>query len=45
VQVKGRLSLLPTAARNNGIPIEEMTPKIIEEWEGKPKGLLQVLWE
>ena len=45
VQVKGRLSSLQTAARNNGIPIEETTPKIIEGWEGKPKGLLQVLWE
>jgi hypothetical protein len=45
VQVIGRLSLLQTAARNNGIPIKEEMPKIIEGWEGKPNGLLQVLWE
>ena len=45
IQVKGRISSLQTAARNNGIPIEETMPKIIEGWEGKPKGLLHVLWE
>ncbi len=31
---------MQTSARNNGIPIKERTPKIIEG-----KGLLQVLWE
>ncbi len=29
IQVKGRISSLQTAARNNGIPIEETMPKII----------------
>ncbi len=27
------------------LPIEEMKQKVIEGREGKPKGLLQVLWE
>ena len=32
-------------ATSRGIPIEEEIPKIIEGWAGKPKGMLQILWE
>ncbi len=33
------------AATNLGIPIERIKNKILEGWEGKSKGLLQILWE
>ena len=33
------------AATNLGIPIEQINNKILEGWEGKSKGLLQILWE
>ncbi len=45
ITMKGRLSDLQKAAINHGIPLEEISQKILEGWEGKPKGLLQVLWE
>jgi len=45
VTTKGKLKDLQTAARNLGIPIEELLQKVKEGWEGKPKGKLQVLWE
>ncbi len=37
-------NLQQLCARNN-IPTEEVIPKIQLGWEGKQKGLLQVLWE
>ena len=43
--VKGKLKDLQRAASNIGLPIEETKQKVIEGWEGKPKGLLQILWE
>jgi hypothetical protein len=43
--VKGKVKALQQAATANGIPIEEELEVIIEGWEGKAKGLLQVLWE
>jgi hypothetical protein len=29
----------------NNIPIEEELDEVVEGWEGKPKGMLQILWE
>ncbi len=37
--------MLQDACRNNGIHVEEEICHDIEGWEGKPKGMLQVLWE
>ena len=45
ITMKGRLVDLQQAAINNGIALEEISTKVLEGWEGKPKGLLQVLWE
>jgi hypothetical protein len=45
ITMKGRLVDIQRAATNNGIPLEETSQKKIDGWEGKPKGLLQVLWE
>ncbi len=45
ITMKGRLVDLQQAATNNGIALEEISTKVLEGWEGKPKGLLQVLWE
>jgi hypothetical protein len=45
ITMKGRLSDLQKAAINHGIPLEEIYQKILEGWEGKLKGFLQVLWE
>ncbi len=33
------------AVQKIGLPINETKPKVVEGWEAKPKGLLQVLWE
>jgi hypothetical protein len=43
--MKGKLKDLQAAAQLNDIPIEEVKEKVIEGWENKAKGLLQVLWE
>jgi hypothetical protein len=45
ITIKGRLVDLQKAAINHGITIEHISNKVIEGWEGKSKGLLQVLWE
>ena len=45
ITIKGRLVDLQKAAINHGIAIEHISNKVIEGWEGKSKGLLQVLWE
>jgi len=45
ITIKGRLVDLQKAAINHGIVIEHISNKVIEGWEGKSKGLLQVLWE
>jgi len=38
---------LKRVAVNNGIPVSEeiQIQKVEEGWEGKPKGLFQVLWD
>ncbi len=45
VFVKGNLAALQSACEPNGIAIQEEKNKVIKGWEGKPKGMLQVLWE
>jgi len=45
VFVKGNLSALHSTCQQNGIVIKEKKNKVIEGWEGKAKGMLQVLWE
>ena len=36
---------MQTIVQVHGLPIRETTQIVVEGWEGKPKGLLQVLWE
>ena len=43
--VKGNLAALQSACERNGIAIQKEKNKVIEGWEGKEKGMLQVLWE
>jgi len=43
--VRGTAKDLIKRAEENGISSKVTTAKIIEGWQGKPKGLLQVLWE
>ncbi len=45
ITMKRKLADLQRAASNHGLPIKEISQKAREGWEGKPKGLLQVLWE
>jgi hypothetical protein len=45
VSAKGGKDNLPVLCKNKDIPIEEEINKIIKGWEGKPKGMLQILWE
>jgi hypothetical protein len=45
VSAKGGKDDLQVLCKNKDIPIEEEIDEVIEGWEGKPKGMLQVLWE
>ena len=45
VTARGNKTAVQKLAQECGLPIQEIKPKIIYGWEGKPKGLLQVLWE
>ncbi len=45
ITAKGRLANIQKSATNLGMLIEQINQKILEGWEGKSKGLLQVLWE
>ena len=45
VSAKGKKAAIQTIAQEHGLPIRETTQIVVEGWEGKPKGLLQVLWE
>ena len=44
-KAKGTLKQLQTICERNNLPIEKIEQKIVEGWSGKPKGMLQVLWE
>ncbi len=45
ITAKGKKDIIQKIALEQGLPIEETKARIIEGWEGKPKGLQQVLWE
>ena len=42
---QGKLGDIQKLAQDRGIPIKEETPKVQQGWEGKAKGMLQILWE
>ncbi len=42
---KGTAKELIQWAKDNGIQVTSASEKILEGWQGKVKGLLQVLWE
>lgn len=44
-QVQGTLKEVQESATKLNIPIDFTTKKILEGWAGKPKGMLQILWE
>jgi hypothetical protein len=45
VSAKGKKAAIQAIAQEHGLPIRETTQIVVDGWEGKPKGLLQVLWE
>jgi len=45
ITIKGNNKNIVQAAQERGIPIKEEQAIIIEGWDGKAKGLLQVSWE
>ncbi len=45
MSAKGRKDELQILCKQNNIPIEEELDEVVEGWEGKPKGMLQILWE
>ncbi len=45
VSAKGNKAAIQPIAQEHGLPIRETTQIVVEGWEGKPKGFLQVLWE
>ena len=45
IRTKGTAKELRTIAEDNDLLTKETSAKVIEGWEEKPKGLLQVLWE
>jgi hypothetical protein len=45
VSAKGNRDALVKLCQQNGVPHEITAPKIKKGWVGKPKGMLQMLWE
>jgi hypothetical protein len=45
VSAKGRIDELQILCKQKNIPIEEELDEVVEGWEGKPKGMLQIMWE
>ena len=45
VSAKGKKAAIQAIAQEHGLPVWETTQIVVDGWEGKPKGLLQVLWE
>ena len=43
--VRGTLAKIQDRCCQQGLPIEKEVPKCKEGWLGKPKGMLQILWE
>ena len=44
-QVRGNLKEVQETATKLNIPIQFTTKKVLEGWLGKPKGMMQILWE
>jgi hypothetical protein len=42
---KGKKSRATNSVQAKQLPIEEELDEVVEGWEGKPKGMLQILWE
>ena len=45
VSARGKKAAIQAIALEHGLPIWETIQIVVEGWEGKPKGFLQVLWE
>ena len=45
VSAKGRRDELQILCKQKNIPIEEELDEVVKGWGGKPKGMLQILWE
>ena len=45
IEARGTAKKLQQLCKDRGLPIEAEERKIVEGWVGKPKGMLQVLWE
>ena len=45
IRTRGTAKELVKLAEDNGIATTITCAKIVEGWEGKPKGMLQILWE
>jgi hypothetical protein len=45
VSATGNIKNITRLCQLSDIPIEEFIPKMVQGWQGKPKGMLQVLWE
>jgi hypothetical protein len=45
VSAKGTKDELQILCKNKDVPIQEELEEIIEGWENRPKGMLQILWE
>ena len=45
VSAKGNRKALAALCRQNNIPCVERIEIVVEGWAGKPKGMLQILWE
>ena len=43
--IKGNLSKAQKIATKLNIPTKSTAKKVLEGWVGKPKGMMQVLWE
>ena len=45
VSATGNIKNITLLCRTSNVPVEELVPKTLQGWQGKPKGMLQVLWE
>ena len=45
VRAKGNKVAIIELCKQNDVPYKVLTETIIEGWNGKPKGMLQILWE
>jgi hypothetical protein len=45
VSATGNIKNITQLCRTGNVPVEELVPKTLQGWQGKPKGMLQVLWE